>query len=64
MTAESRCQIFLFLICVSTAVVPLAGCGSDMTPTGPEPGSVQAYLDAHPEAMEDPEEEPDGGDEG
>ena len=28
----------------------LSGCGPSTDPTGPERGSVQAYLDANPEA--------------
>ena len=31
----------------------ICGCADKPVPKGPEMGSVQAYLDEHPEALED-----------
>ncbi|QEG00563.1 hypothetical protein Mal15_46340 [Stieleria maiorica] len=47
------------------AALVLCGCGPSKEPTGPEEGSIQAYLDANPEAAaridEDDESEEDDG---
>ncbi|MDV6029615.1 MAG: hypothetical protein F9B45_05820 [Phycisphaera sp. RhM] len=37
------------------------GCGPSTEPTGPEEGSVQAYLDANPEAAARIDEDVDEG---
>ena len=37
------------------------GCGPSMEPTGPDEGSVQAYLDANPEAAARIDEDVDEG---
>ena len=48
---------FTIVLCVASWSAFLCGCGGrDMTPQGPEKGSVQAYLDEHPELLEEPEE--------
>ncbi len=46
---------------VFAALIPLAGCGKDDTPEGPEVGAVQKYLDENPEAAAriDEDVEPD-----
>lgn len=53
----------LFLVVFCLAALP--GCGSGNTPQGPEPGSVQNYLDENPEVAarvdEDIDEESDDG---
>lgn len=46
-----------FVLCFASLSL-LCGCGGDTTqPEGPEMGSVQAYLDEHPEALIDEEGE-------
>ena len=35
---------------ISLAAVCVTGCSSDATPTGPDGGAIEAYLDEHPEA--------------
>ena len=43
----------ILVLCFATLSV-LCGCGADNTqPEGPELGSVQAYLDEHPEVLTD-----------
>jgi hypothetical protein len=47
--------------CFFAFALPLAGCGGggsgDMTPTGPEMGELERYLNEHPEEMEVSDEE-------
>lgn len=44
------------VVCVVALCSFICGCGAEPdAPQGPEMGSVQAYLDAHPEALEDEE---------
>ena len=46
----------LNLLCIASFSSLCCGCGGDATqPEGPELGSVQAYLDEHPEALIDEE---------
>jgi outer membrane murein-binding lipoprotein Lpp len=43
-------------LCIVASTLLLSGCSSStQQPQAPEEGSVQAYLDAHPEALEDEE---------
>ena len=42
----------IFLGAASLSLL-ICGCEDKPVPKGPEMGSVQAYLDAHPEALED-----------
>ena len=47
---QTHCTLVLCFASLSV----LCGCGGDNTqPEGPEMGSVQAYLDEHPEALTD-----------
>lgn len=61
----SPLRVVLFLFgCV--ILVSQNGCGRDMTPTGPEQGAVQSYLDENPDVAarldEDTEENEDDDD--
>jgi hypothetical protein len=43
-------------VCTASLSLLLCGCADSSTgPKAPETGSVQAYLDAHPEALEEEE---------
>lgn len=47
---------FTIFLCIASLSLLFSGCGESVQqPKGPEMGSVQAYLDAHPEALEDEE---------
>lgn len=56
----------LFVLLFASIVVISTGCTPDTTPTGPEDGALQNYLDENPEqaAMEDEVEPDDGSDDG
>ncbi len=43
------------LIFAASLCFVLGGCGKDTTPEGPEMGSIERYLEEHPEAREDAE---------
>ncbi len=57
-----RAKLFpiLGLFVLSVFVIPAVGC-ADKEPAGPEPGSIQQFLDENPEIAEREDEvEPDG----
>lgn len=39
------------VLCTAVLSFFLCGCADNTAPKGPELGSVQAYLDEHPEAL-------------
>ena len=42
---------------IATLSLSLSGCGTSTEPTKPEDGSIEAYLQEHPEeSVDDPEE--------
>jgi hypothetical protein len=41
------------VLCIASLSLLACGCADSPEPEGPEMGSVQAYLDAHPEERED-----------
>jgi len=43
----------LVLLLAFSSTAFFFGCSGGSTPRGPEVGSVQSYLDEHPEALED-----------
>ena len=55
---RAKCS-YLFLIVFSCVLLPLAGCSGSQTPSGPEKGSVQRYLDENPEAAARIDQEPE-----
>lgn len=48
-----RTRFFISSVALLLASVSLPGCGSPTEPEGPEMGSVEAYLNEHPEEWED-----------
>lgn len=51
-----RCSLIarLFIILIAAFLsIPLTGCGESTQPKGPEVGSIEAYLQEHPEERED-----------
>ncbi|QDV41873.1 hypothetical protein Enr13x_17160 [Stieleria neptunia] len=53
--------INLAVVSLSVGTLTFVGCGPSKEPTGPDEGSVQAYLDANPEAAARIDEEVDEG---
>ncbi|MCA9137712.1 MAG: hypothetical protein KDB00_13165 [Planctomycetales bacterium] len=49
---------FLFILIAACLSVPLIGCGDKTETKGPEMGSIEAYLQEHPEEREDDPNDP------
>ena len=58
-------KTFAFLFVAGLSLALVSGCGDSNAPQGPEPGSVQRYLDDNPDVAarlnegDGPEEEED-----
>ena len=48
---------FLLILVVASFALPLTGCANKSETTGPEMGSIEAYLEEHPEELQDDPDE-------